>query len=569
VRLEQVLALEPLLLPAEDCATLEAAAVTPAFQLFMQRLSGGAGGERAEQWACEPRAFRPWLEVLRRTDGLPLAIELIASRARYLPPALALSSALKHAVTRTAAATCAYPASNNDDKHGSLFACFRSSWVALGVEARRYLTCLALINGPFDLDIALELGKAIQLNQVEATFARIQCHSLVADDLRITAARRYRVLETVRSFVEFVSEGKAFDSEISAKLSHWLWKTHQDVAKLRSRIETESCGVELLRRHTDIFFNLIEHKAIAGALTPYKLTAIRLQCFFVQVKVDPHFARTSLLSALDSREQLSVYQQAAVYYNLARAHARLGETSVAATLFETAEAFGVDDDPDVSKCRLWASLEMTMTSESSPAVIISITTEFLLALARKRLSMYCEIKNECAYLLVAFGNAPALAVKHMTPLVSGWLKKFRAREMLRDNLLFAISMFALSPNDHTWRQMCDAQCHLHSKGTLEAVNWRAKYVCALAEIVSFHFGFPPLLPQIWQHHSTNASASRAYLVSDEVLVLTASACVSARLGYAAIVAELTLKLNGALIRTPLHPDSLIAKVIHTLQQEVR
>lgn len=87
LRGEQELPVQPLPLPAPGTAvTLEGAADSPAVQLFVQR----AREVRPDFELSEANTGHV-LEIVRRVDGLPLAIELAAARVRLLSPEAILS----------------------------------------------------------------------------------------------------------------------------------------------------------------------------------------------------------------------------------------------------------------------------------------------------------------------------------------------------------------------------------------------------------------------------------------------------------------------------------------------
>jgi predicted ATPase len=84
---EQRFAVAPLALPppmrvgGRADAALAAAAVSPAVQLFVARAQGVD-----PTFALHARNAETIIAICRRLDGLPLAIELAAARARLLPP---------------------------------------------------------------------------------------------------------------------------------------------------------------------------------------------------------------------------------------------------------------------------------------------------------------------------------------------------------------------------------------------------------------------------------------------------------------------------------------------------
>ena len=79
IRGEHTFAVEPLELPTDDSEA--AVAHSPAVQLFLQRAT-----ESNRKLEVDPAVSRTVAEICRALDGLPLAIELAASRSRSLHP---------------------------------------------------------------------------------------------------------------------------------------------------------------------------------------------------------------------------------------------------------------------------------------------------------------------------------------------------------------------------------------------------------------------------------------------------------------------------------------------------
>ena len=65
----------------EDASAVEVIAESPAVRLFVQRAS-----EAVDGFALDDANAATVLEICRRLDGIPLAIELAAARIRHFPP---------------------------------------------------------------------------------------------------------------------------------------------------------------------------------------------------------------------------------------------------------------------------------------------------------------------------------------------------------------------------------------------------------------------------------------------------------------------------------------------------
>jgi predicted ATPase/DNA-binding XRE family transcriptional regulator len=81
LRGEWELRLDPLPVPEGDALDIEVAGESPAVRLFVQRAS-----EAVDGFAFDAENAARVVEICRRLDGIPLAIELAAARTRHFPP---------------------------------------------------------------------------------------------------------------------------------------------------------------------------------------------------------------------------------------------------------------------------------------------------------------------------------------------------------------------------------------------------------------------------------------------------------------------------------------------------
>ncbi|MEQ1567578.1 MAG: protein kinase, partial [Myxococcota bacterium] len=95
--------------------------------------------------ASERAAVR---ELIRRVDGLPLAIELVAVRSKVVPVGT-LFERFDDRLRLTAAGP-----RTADPRHRTLQATIQWSWELLGAPERRALTQLSVLEGPFPLEVA-------------------------------------------------------------------------------------------------------------------------------------------------------------------------------------------------------------------------------------------------------------------------------------------------------------------------------------------------------------------------------------------------------------------------------
>lgn len=179
---EHVSRVPPLSLPAEG-ESLDGDAVL----LFLDR--AGLAPEAAVRDLADIH------QICRRLDGMPLAIELAASRATALTVAdirtgLADRFRLLTGGPRT-----------TDTRQQGLHASITWSYRLLGDDERRVLQRLAVFRSPFTADAAraVATGEGIAEPEVLPLLANLVAKSFVVIDER-AATPRYRLLETIRDY---------------------------------------------------------------------------------------------------------------------------------------------------------------------------------------------------------------------------------------------------------------------------------------------------------------------------------------------------------------------------------
>lgn len=137
------------------------------------------------------------IEICRRLDGLPLAIELAAARVRSMNPA-DIAARLDHRFE-----VVAHQARGAAPRHQSLRAVLEWSYELLSADARILLDRLATFVGGFQLDDAVLVcaDAALPAGALRNRFTELVDHSLVEVDHTGRYAR-YRLLESVRAFGE-------------------------------------------------------------------------------------------------------------------------------------------------------------------------------------------------------------------------------------------------------------------------------------------------------------------------------------------------------------------------------
>ncbi|HEY2206166.1 MAG TPA: BTAD domain-containing putative transcriptional regulator [Pseudonocardia sp.] len=191
------------------------------------------------------------LEVCRRLDGLPLALELAAARAASMP--LAELAARLHDRFRLLAGA----ARGGDPRHHGLAPAVAWSVDLLTGAERELLLRLAVFPGSFDLAAAEALGAggAVPAGDVALALARLVHRSVVRLDDEPGGGGRYRLLETTREFARSVWApgagaglrrrhaeyhlGRASEAErhlFRAASGRWLTRLHRDRADLRAAL---------------------------------------------------------------------------------------------------------------------------------------------------------------------------------------------------------------------------------------------------------------------------------------------------------------------------------------------
>jgi predicted ATPase len=188
VRGEHDVPLGPLALPPAGAATTEAVTVSPAVELFVAR------ARRADpSFTVTEATARAVAELVRRLDGLPLALELVAARVRTLPPKLLLRR-LDRALDLPAADV------DTPDRQRTLRDTIAWSHDLLTGPERLLLARLSVCVGGCTLDTAEAIGSVADDVDVLETLSSLVSHSLVTTVAGDEGEPRFRMLELVRAF---------------------------------------------------------------------------------------------------------------------------------------------------------------------------------------------------------------------------------------------------------------------------------------------------------------------------------------------------------------------------------
>ncbi|HET6319103.1 MAG TPA: tetratricopeptide repeat protein [Chloroflexota bacterium] len=189
VRAERELAVPPLPVPAAaDASDL---AANPAVALYASRASAALPG-----FSLTPTDAAAVAAICRRLDGLPLAIELAAGRAKVLPPE-ALLARLDRGTAVLGTGPPDAPA-----RHQSLAATLAWSHGLLGPAERAVFRRLAVFRGGWTLEAAETVcaGAGLPVETVLDGLAILADQSLVLPPVGRGAHPRFHMLETIREY---------------------------------------------------------------------------------------------------------------------------------------------------------------------------------------------------------------------------------------------------------------------------------------------------------------------------------------------------------------------------------
>jgi predicted ATPase/DNA-binding CsgD family transcriptional regulator len=152
--------------------------------------------------------------ICRRLDGLPLAIELAAARARALAPARIAAHLQDHFRVLASGPRTA------PGRQATLRASFEWSYQLLTTTERALLRQLSVFAGGFDMEAALSVCPAAGVELLAALADR---SLITVDDRSGGAEHRYRMLETIREFAaERLAEAGEVDLVHGRHRDHYL-----------------------------------------------------------------------------------------------------------------------------------------------------------------------------------------------------------------------------------------------------------------------------------------------------------------------------------------------------------
>ncbi|WP_167762088.1 DUF4062 domain-containing protein [Blastococcus sp. CT_GayMR20] len=188
VRGEHDVPLGPLGLPRTGKTDPGTIADAPAVQLFLDRAR-----EADPDFTVDGASATAVAEVVRRLEGLPLAIELVAARVRTLPPAVLLRRL-------TSGLDLGGRGMDMPDRQRTLRATVAWSHDLLDEDERALLARLSVCYGGATLDTAEAVGAGDEGLDVPEVLSSLVAHSLVSPTDTCEGEPRFRMLEVVRTF---------------------------------------------------------------------------------------------------------------------------------------------------------------------------------------------------------------------------------------------------------------------------------------------------------------------------------------------------------------------------------
>ncbi len=245
VRGEQVYPVAPLALP-HDVLALPVAARSPAVALFLER-AGASGSDLP----LDTTTIAAVVEICRRLDGLPLAIELAAAWVRIFPPQALLPRLMRHE-TDSPLQFLSAAARDVPSRHQTLHDAIDWSSQLLSPAEQQLFARLAVFVGGWTLQAAEAVCAVPRESGVLPEMAALVDKSLVTRDTRPAGEARFGMLETIREYAH--EQLTALDEEAQG-----VRRRHADYFLATARAAAHYWGGERalwLQRLTDELANL-------------------------------------------------------------------------------------------------------------------------------------------------------------------------------------------------------------------------------------------------------------------------------------------------------------------------
>ncbi len=272
---------EPLGLADEARLMLAPLAQAHALALFTALAHGHKGGDED--------IIR---EVVRRLEGLPLAIELAASHLDVVTPRELLARIASEIVSMAA------PRSSRSERHSTIFLALESSWRDLGEDDRRVLIACSVFCGGFTLAMAERVAGLAREAVVHCLASLVRRSLLRRLPDETPDAARFDFFMIIREFARVQlqrSPGAQKVRERHCVALVELFEAHRDAYfHLRS-----DAGEKALRRERDNLLGAEEYLRAQPCRQPkdrLRLARLALACDAVLRQVGPYARQERVLS---------------------------------------------------------------------------------------------------------------------------------------------------------------------------------------------------------------------------------------------------------------------------------
>lgn len=368
---EQLMWLPPLALPQDaghgrcDPGEIESA---PAVRMLLTRIT-----------AVQPHfnltaANAPTvLEVCRRLDGMPLALELAATRFALLSPEQVLQR-LDHRFR-----FLTVDEAGRDPRHRNLLAMLDWSYSLLSGEEQRLLSWLGVFLQGWTMEAAVHLGLTLghDADRVLELLAGLVSKSLVSVTPGF-GAPRYHLLETVREYA--LERLRASGEELRARDAHLAYvaqmctQAHRDMVDGRMRKTVAA----LAQEHGSIS-GALEHAAHSEANRPKGLAIVGALTLYIKARgpldVGLKWSRLALTGTeiLDCAEK----GRALLCHGITAAHLRDGKESPEACLLEAMRLARSHADPwtEAYASAYWSMWQANSGRTAAAAEALTVTRD--------------------------------------------------------------------------------------------------------------------------------------------------------------------------------------------------
>jgi predicted ATPase/class 3 adenylate cyclase len=206
---ERITRIDPLRVPEAHALDGAAAVKVPSVRLFVER----ARAARPD-FPFDADSIGVVVEICRRLDGLPLALELAAAHAALLSPADLLDGLDRGFLLQSRDR-------DRPERQRTMDAVFDWSFQLLAPEEQHALRCLGIFVGGFSLEGAVAaIATDDDRSDAAAAVWSLVDASLVAVDLSANATR-YRMLETVREQARSRLDAEGETLAVAERLASW------------------------------------------------------------------------------------------------------------------------------------------------------------------------------------------------------------------------------------------------------------------------------------------------------------------------------------------------------------